>query len=91
MTFVIITLGGILIIFNFALGRIHLNLYMRGIYNSDKRFSFKRLNQCIGNTRDEHIKIFLIKIKKLFIVYLIVFYLEISLILNQLLHNYVWK
>jgi hypothetical protein len=91
MTLVIIILGVILILFNLTLGITQLNLYQRGIYNSDKRFSYKRLNQCIVNISDDNVKILLLKIKKLFVLYLILFYLEVSLILNQLIHNYVWK
>jgi hypothetical protein len=89
MTFVIITLGSILIIFNFVLGRVHLNLYLRGIYNSGKRFSYKRLNQCIRDLPDNQIKLFIIKIRKLYLTYLILLYLEAGLIVMQLMNNYI--
>lgn len=82
MKIAIIIIGIILMIFNLYLGKIHRNLHKRGIYKSYLRFSFKRLNDAISEVKDNTIKLELYKVKKIFKVYLMIFYIELVLLIS---------
>lgn len=81
----IITIGILLMILSPYLGSLQQKLFVWNIYKSDTRFSLKRLNQAMINSKDESERNLVLKSQKAYIIYLILFYIELCLIMIAIL------
>jgi hypothetical protein len=77
----IIIIGIIAIIINLILNYFYFQLYQNGHVNSSKRLTFKILREALLNAPDIHTKNILINCKKLYLIFLILFFIDIILIL----------
>jgi len=69
---------GLLILSNLYFGAQHLSLYQRGKINTTRRFSLKIINGVLAGDIDEQERKKLTTVKRLYIVYLILFYATIA-------------
>jgi hypothetical protein len=85
MNIAIIIVGIFCIVLNLYLGKLHLSLYENGLLHTWKRISFKTLNDSLrSNVNNKGIEK-LLKCKKIYITFLTLFYIEILLLVIQII------
>lgn len=88
MSYIISIIGLILIIANIYFGSVHRYIYNKELYKSTWRISLKALNIAISNSRKDKIDTEkLIKVRRLYYFYLMLFYAECILIIITIFKN----